>query len=89
MAFPKVGYHGIKVIFEKKVIEYMKPTIIQASQLKSKLEKLHIKKVDATFVSFDDVKMCFLIIKCKLVEKAVMYFAQHHPVILLKVTYSL
>jgi len=38
--FSKAGYLGIKNIFDKNGIDYSRSTIIQASQLKSRLEKL-------------------------------------------------
>ena len=44
VAFPKVGYLGIKAIFDRNGIEYQKSTIIHAAQLKAKLEKLNIKR---------------------------------------------
>ena len=44
-AFPKVGYKGIKSIFDENNINYNKFTIIQASDLKMKLEKFNIKKM--------------------------------------------
>jgi hypothetical protein len=42
--FPKVGYLGIKNIFDQNGIDYSGSTITQASQLKMTLEKLNITK---------------------------------------------
>eukprot|EP00957_Ditylum_brightwellii_P185790 14145237-Ditylum_brightwellii.AAC.1 len=47
-AFSKIGYLGIKRIFDANNIEYARYTITQASDLKSKLEKLQIKKGQGT-----------------------------------------
>jgi hypothetical protein len=74
-AFPKAGYLGIKTIFDKNRIEYQKSTIIHASQLKSKLERLHLRRGEVTIASFDAVEM-YPSIKFRLVEKAVWYFAK-------------
>jgi hypothetical protein len=56
-AFPKVGYLGIKNIFDQNGIDYSGSTITQASQLKTALEKLHLKKDNVTIISFDAVQM--------------------------------
>ncbi len=56
-AFPKVGYLGIKNIFDQNGIDYSGSTIIQASQLKETLEKLNIMKDKVTIISFDAVRM--------------------------------
>jgi len=42
-AFPNIGYRGIRNILNKHNINYSKKTIIQAVDVKNKLEKLNIK----------------------------------------------
>ena len=71
-AFPNVGYQGMKAIFDRNGIEYQKSTIIHAAQLKVELEKLNIKRNEATVISFDAVEM-YPSIKYKLVKCTVMY----------------
>jgi hypothetical protein len=74
-AFPKVGYLGIKNIFDQNGIDYSGSTIIQASQLQVTLKKLNIMKDKVTIISFDAVKM-YPSIKYKFVKKASRYFAK-------------
>jgi hypothetical protein len=74
--FPKAGYLGIKVLFKRFKIDCQKTTIIHAGQLKSKLERLGLKKGEVTIASFDAIEM-YPSIKYKLVEKAVLYFARN------------
>ena len=71
--FANVGYRGIKKCFEKYNINYTKTTIIQASDVKQKLEKLNIKKDDVTITSIDAVAM-YPSIQCHMVKKAILYF---------------
>jgi hypothetical protein len=53
VAFPKVGYLGIKNIFDQNAgIDYSRSTIIQASQLKTTLEKLNLTEDKVTIISF-------------------------------------
>lgn len=42
--FLKLGYLGIKRVFDKNEIKYSISTIVQASDLKAKLERLDLKK---------------------------------------------
>jgi hypothetical protein len=42
-AFPKLGYLGIKKIFDTNKVPYNKRTIIQAYDLKEKLENLRLQ----------------------------------------------
>jgi hypothetical protein len=72
VAFPKVGYLGIKTIFDQNGIDYSGSTITQASQLKMTLEKLNITKDRVTIILFDVVRM-YPSIKYKFVRKAVKY----------------
>ena len=77
-AFPKLGYMGIKKIFDDNKINYKKRTIIQASDLKEKIEKMGITSENSTIVSID-AKEFYPSIKFKLVKKAVNYFAKNLP----------
>ena len=43
-AFPKIGYIGIKKIFDNGNVNYLRKTIIQASDLKESLVSLMITK---------------------------------------------
>jgi hypothetical protein len=52
-AFPKLGYLGIKKIFDDEKVNYMKKTIVQASHAKGILEKLFINKSSHTVFSLD------------------------------------
>jgi hypothetical protein len=76
VVFPKVGYLGIKNIFDQNGIVYSGSTITQASQLKTTLEKLNIMKDRVTIISFDGVRM-YPSIKYKFVRKAVKFFARN------------
>jgi hypothetical protein len=75
-AFPKVGYLGIKNIFDQNGIDYSGSTITQASQLKATLKKLDLKKDDITIISFDAVRM-YPSIKYKFVKRAIRHFMGH------------
>ena len=53
--FPELGYKGIKAIFDENKVPYTKTTIIQASDLKEKLESLNLTRGDCTILSLDAV----------------------------------
>ena len=53
VGFPKLGYMGIRKIFDKKKICYDKHTIVQASDLKEEIEKHTIKRSNSTNISLD------------------------------------
>jgi hypothetical protein len=74
--FPKVGYLGIKNIFDQNGIDYSGSTITQASQLKTTLKKLNITKDKVTIILFDAVRM-YPSIKYKLVRKGVKFFMRN------------
>ena len=74
--FSKLGYLGIKRIFDSNEIDYEKRNIKQASDLKSKLEELQIKKGDTSILTFDAEAM-YPSIKLDLVIKAVKYFSRN------------
>ena len=77
-AFPRLGYLGIRRIFDSNKIKYEINTITQASDLKEELEKLDIKKNKVTIAKLDIVAM-YPSIQFKLVRKAIEFFAQDLP----------
>jgi GIY-YIG catalytic domain len=74
-AFPKLGYLGIKKILDENNIDYASRTIIQASDLKQKLENMDIRYDNSTIISIDAVDY-YPSIKFKLVKKAVYFFSK-------------
>mmetsp|Transcript_14767 Transcript_14767/g.21694 ORF Transcript_14767/g.21694 Transcript_14767/m.21694 type:complete len:149 (+) Transcript_14767:727-1173(+) len=76
--FSKLGYLGIKKIFDENNINYAKYTITQASDLKSKLEKLKIKRNQGTIMSMDIVNM-YPSCKLKLIKQAFRHYARNLP----------
>jgi hypothetical protein len=66
--FPKLGYKGIEKIFMDNKVIFGTRNIIQASDLKSKLESLHLTSNNATIASIDAEAM-FPSIKYSLIEK--------------------
>jgi hypothetical protein len=75
-AFPKMGYLGIKRILDLNNVPYNAKTIIQASDLKERLEQLNLKANNCTIVSIDAIKY-YPSVHFKLVRKAVHYYSQH------------
>lgn len=73
--FPKLGFTGIEKIFDKNKIDHMKKTIIQASDLKQKLEKLKIVKNNSTIASLDIVSF-YPSVQFHVIEKAVNFTAK-------------
>jgi hypothetical protein len=73
--FPKLGYKGIEKIFMDNKVIFGTRNIIQASDLKSKLESLHLTSNNATIASIDAEAM-YPSIKYSLIEKAVHYYAE-------------
>ena len=71
--FPHVGQRGIKAILDKNKIDYSRKTIVQASDLKRKLETLGIKSDKHTIVSID-AKNMHPSVKFGQIEKAVNFF---------------
>eukprot|EP00957_Ditylum_brightwellii_P162648 12385348-Ditylum_brightwellii.AAC.1 len=53
--FSKIGYMAIKKIFDNNGVRYAKYTIEEASDLKTKLEKLKLKQNEVTIMSLDIV----------------------------------
>ena len=77
-AFPKMGYLGIKRIMDANRVAYDSKTIIQASDLKTKLETLHLSAKNCTIISLD-AQDYYPSIQFKLVKKAVEFYSQHLP----------
>ena len=74
----KVGYLGLKNIFEQNEINYTKLTIFQASHVKEEWEILNCKRNEVTIASIDSVAM-YPSIKFHLVKKAISYFTRNLP----------
>ena len=55
--FPRLGYTGIRKIFDQAKINYKKLTIVQASDLKGDLEYLRINRETETVASIDAIDM--------------------------------
>ena len=76
--FPKLGYLGIKRIFDRNRINYSRDTIIQASEMKERFEKTcsNLNKDACTIFSFDAEAM-YPSIKFDLIKKAVEFFSRN------------
>ena len=74
--FPKLGFSRIKKIFDSNNIDYTRRTIIQASDLKERLENLNINKDKYTIMSLDIVSF-YPSIKFNVVKKAVDFFSDN------------
>jgi hypothetical protein len=77
-AFLKLGYMGIKKIFDDEKVNYMKKTIVQACHAKGTLEKLFINKSSHTVCSLD-IESFYPSVTYSLVEIAINYFAEKLP----------
>ena len=73
-AFPRLGYLGIKAIFDKHEVQYMKKTIVQASDVKRDLETMNINCSNTTIVSLDAVDF-YPSVRFKLVKKAIRHYS--------------
>jgi hypothetical protein len=73
--FSKIGYLGIKKIFDDNGVRYNKYTIQQASDLKQTLEKLNLRKNKVTIMSLDIVNM-YPSTKLSLIKQAIRYYAK-------------
>ena len=71
--FPHVDQQGIKGILDRNKINYTKKTIIQASDLKDKVEQLNIKKSTNSIILVDTKKM-YPSVKFEMIERAVNLF---------------
>jgi hypothetical protein len=77
-AFPKLGYKGIKKIFDDREVKYATRTIINAQGLKEALEKLDIFENEVTIASLD-VESMYPSTRFKLIQKAVTHFSKGLP----------
>jgi hypothetical protein len=73
-AFPKLGNLAIRRILDSNHVDYWKRTIVLASDLKEKLESLHICRDDVTIISLD-IEAMYPSIKFKHIQNAVEYFS--------------
>ena len=74
-AFPKLGYQGIRKVFDREKVKYMRFTKIQATAIKEDLELIEINKHNNTLFLLH-IEAMHPSIKYKLVEKAVNLFAK-------------
>jgi hypothetical protein len=81
-AFPKLGYLGIKHIFDDNHVPYTSRTIHQAADLKSRLEALNLRVHDCTIlvVSIDAVDY-YPSVRFKLVQRAIQSYSRDLPVL--------
>ena len=71
-------YHGIQRIFDNFKMNYIRKTIIQASDLKDDFNPLKINRYDNTIFSMDEISMQPSI-KFSIVKLAVAFFARDLP----------
>jgi hypothetical protein len=74
-AYPKMGYLGIKRIFDEAKIDYSKKTIVQALTVKSHLKTLGINKYAHTLSSLD-IESLYPSVAFRLIQKVVSFNAQ-------------
>ena len=74
--FSKIGYLGIKCMLDKGKVNYSRVSVIQASDLKEKLEKLKIKIDEVTIASVGAINM-YPSIKISTIKKTVRLFASN------------
>eukprot|EP00957_Ditylum_brightwellii_P057822 4385019-Ditylum_brightwellii.AAC.1 len=72
--FSKLGYLGIKHILDNNKANYSRFTIIQASDLKERLEELAVKRSDVTMMLLD-IKNMYPSVRLKLICKAPTYYS--------------
>ena len=75
VTFFNISYLGIKRCLDKGKVNYSQVSIVQASDLKERLEKLNIKRNEATIASVDTINM-YPSIKLATIWKAVIFFAR-------------
>ena len=72
--FSKFGYLGIKRCMEKGKVNYSRYSIVQASDLKERIEELEVTREEVTIASVDAINM-YPSIKIATIRKAVIYLA--------------
>ena len=73
--FPHVGQHGIKKILDRNSVYYSRKTIVQASDLKQKLEKIDITRSGHTIASID-AKTMYPLVRFEHIKQAVDFFSR-------------
>ena len=73
--FSNIGYFGIKIIFYKEKVNYSLVSIVQAYELKERLERLKIKRDEVKIASVDEINM-YASIKLASIRKSVIHFAR-------------
>ena len=73
--FSKIRYLGIKRCLDKGKVNYSQDSIVQASDLKERLEELRLKREEVTIASEDAINM-YASIKLVTIRKAVRYFTR-------------
>ena len=68
--FSKISYLGIKMLLDKGKVKYSRVSIVQASDLKGRLEKFKIKRGEVKIASVDAINM-YPSIKLSTIRKAV------------------
>eukprot|EP00957_Ditylum_brightwellii_P077623 5899262-Ditylum_brightwellii.AAC.1 len=74
--FSKLGYLGIKQILYDNEVNYSRFTIIQASDIKERLEDLAVQRRDVTMMSLD-VENMYPSVRLKLIQKALTYYSHN------------
>lgn len=72
--FSKLGYLGIKRALDDNKANYSRFTIIQASNLKERLEDLEVQRSDVTMMLLDTENM-YPSVRLKLIQKALTYYS--------------
>ena len=75
MRLSKIIYLGINSLLYKGEVNYSRIFIVQASNLKERLEELKIKRDKVKIASFDAINM-YLSIPLSTIRKAVIFFAR-------------
>eukprot|EP00957_Ditylum_brightwellii_P056484 4281731-Ditylum_brightwellii.AAC.1 len=70
---------GIKRVLDEHRVDYAKHTIIQSSDLKTKLEGLGLRRDEVTMMSLYIVNM-YLSVGLKLIKKALQHYMRNLPV---------
>ena len=73
--FSKIGYLGIKWMLDKGKLNYSRVSVVQASDLKERLEELKINRDEVKIASFDAINM-YPLIKLSKIKKAVILFTR-------------
>ena len=72
--FSKIGYLGIKMCLDKGKVNYLRDSIVQASNLKERIEELEVNRDEVKMELVDAINM-YPSIKLTTIRKAVRYFA--------------